>query len=53
MQKETNSWVSGFNNWVDDGSMYQVKDKRKKQNAHETAMLFILITSRRKNKVDK
>lgn len=50
MWKETNSWVSSFNNWVDDGTMYYEKDKRKKQNAHEIAMLFILITSRRKKK---
>lgn len=53
MWKETNSWVSSFNNWVDDGTMYYEKDKRKKQNAHEIAMLFILITSRRKKKIDK
>lgn len=50
MRKETNSWVSSFNNWVDDGTVYYEKDKRKKQNAHEIAMLFILITSRRRKK---
>lgn len=53
MRKETNSWVSSFNNWVDDGTVYYEKDKRKKQNAHEIAMLFILITSRRRKKKKK